>query len=488
MMRYEFTLMKIVHVASEFNPWVRVGHLADAVGGLCAELAELGHEVSVFLPGYRQVLADPRAAPAELLYEHALELGDAQVSAQTLRLPIGKNLTLYLVRRDESFDRTFPYGPPGGEYEDSDTRFLIFCKAVADALCRFEQPVDIVHCHDWPAAMLPLLLRVEERKRGVSAAARTVFTVHHPAFQGVYPRRTFALTNLPEEFFAPDALEFFDQINFLKGGLVFAEVLLAPSPAAAREIPGPGYGFGLEGVLARRRHDLRGLLTGLDDAEWNPATDQLLPANFSLGAPAGKARCRESLRRGLNLYFNTHASALIAAELPLMAALGLGDPRELLEILREDTILVLLGHTAPGEMEPWRALAGARPGRVVLLENFETGALHRVLGGADFYFGTARLEPSPYHAQRALRYGAIPVMPRTGGPTDVIVDLAEQPETGNGLLFEPTLEGWRDGLRRAQNLHDQTELCARVRERALAVDSSWRKLTPSYVQLYKEVA
>jgi starch synthase len=480
--------MKIVHVASEFTPWVRVGHLADAVGGLCAELARLGHEVSVFLPGYRQVLADPRAAQAELLYEHALELGDARVSAQTLRLPVAKNLTLYLVRRDESFDRTFPYGPPGSEYEDSYARFLIFCKAVADALCRFDQPVDIVHCHDWPAALLPLLLRVEERKRGLSAAARTVFTLHHPAFQGVYPRRVFSLTNLPEEFFAPDSLEFFGQVNFLKGGLVYSEVLLAPSPAAAREIPGPGYGFGLEGVLARRQGDLRGLLTGLDDLEWNPATDPLLPAHFSADAPAGKARCRESLRQSLNLYSNTRDGALLVGELPLLAAFSLGDPRELLAELREDSVLVLLGRAAPGEMEPWRALAGARPGRIVLLENYEMGVRHRMLAGADFYFGAARLEPSPYHAQRALRYGAIPVLPRTGGPTDVVVDAIEHPALGNGLLFEPTPDGWRAGLRRAQELHHEVEFCSAIRGRALAVDSSWRKLAPAYALLYKELA
>lgn len=478
--------MKIVHVASEFAPWVRVGHLADAVGGLCAELAREGHEVSVFLPGYRQVLADPRAAQAELVYEHALELGDAHASAQTLRLPMAPNLTLYLVRRDESFDRTFPYGPPGGEYEDSYARFLIFCKAVADALCRFDQPVDIVHCHNWPAALLPLLLRVEERKRGLSAAGRTVFTLHHPAFQGIYPRRVFSLTNLPEEFFAPDSLEFFGQVNFLKGGLVYAEVLLAPSPAAAQEIPGPGYGFGLEGILARRQGDLRGLLTGLDDTEWDPATDPLLPANYSASAPAGKARCRESLRQGLNLYSNTRSGALLVAELPLMAAFGLGDPRELLAELREDSVLVLLGRAAPGDMEPWRALAGARPGRIVLLENFDRDVLHRILGGADFYFGANRLEPSPYHAQLALRYGAIPVLPSAGGPTDIVVDAAEHPAQGNGLLFEPTLEGWREGLRRAQNLHDDAEFCSAIRARALAVDSSWRKLAPAYAQLYKE--
>jgi starch synthase len=480
--------MRIVHVASEFSPWVRVGHLGDVVGGLAGELARLGHEVSVFLPGYRQVLADPRAALAEPIYKHTLELGDAMVSAETLRLPVAKNLTLYLVRRDESFDRSFPYGPPGGEYEDSDTRFLIFCKAVTDALCRSETPVDVLHCHDWPTALTPLFLRIEERKRGMNAVGRTVFTMHNPAFQGLYPRRTFALTNLPEEFFTPEGLEFFGQVNFLKAGIMFAEALLTPSPSAAREVLGSEFSFGLEGVLARRREDLRGLLTGLDDSEWNPASDAFLPAAYKAGAPKGKAQCREALRKGLGLDSAVGAGAIIAAALPLMPVLGLGDPRELLSVLRDDTMLVLLSRAVPESLEPWRALAAARPDRVVFLENFTRETLHRVLGGADFLLGTTRVEPSPHHAQRALRYGAIPVMARTGGPADVILDIGENPETGTGLLFEPTLAGWCEGVVRAQVLHEQPELREAVRARALAVDSGWRRFAPAYAQFYRDSA
>ncbi len=479
--------MKIVHVASEFTPWVRVGHLADAVGGLCAELAHEGHEVSVFLPGYRQVLADPRAAAAEPAWQHALELGDATVTAETLRLPVAKNLTLYLVRRDESFDRTFPYGPPGGEYEDSDARFVIFCKAVADALCRLDNPVEVLHCHDWPTALLPLLLRVEERKRGLSNVGRTFFTVHNPVFQGVYPRRTFGLTNLPEEFFAPDALEFFGQINFLKGGLIYAEALLAPSPAATRELP-TAYGFGLEGVYAQRREDLRGLLTGLDSAEWNPASDHFLPAGFRAGALAGRALCREALRKSLGFDSTIRNGALIVAALPTAGILGLGDPRELVPFLREDTMLVLLGSASPYEMEPWRALVGARPGRIVLLEQYDQGVLHRALGGADFYLGTARIEPSPYRTQRALLYGAIPAMPRTGGPVDVIVDAGENPEMGNGIFFEPSLDGWKHGLARTLALHDNPEKATQIREQGMKLDFSWQKLTPAFSQLYRDLA
>jgi starch synthase len=243
----------------------------------------------------------------------------------------------------------------------------------------------------------------------------------------------------------------------------------------------------LEGLLARRRDDLRGLLTGLDKTAWNPATDRFLPAAYHAGAPAGKTLCREALRRGLALDRATRAGALIAAELPLMAALGLGDPRELLPALRADTTLVLLGSVSPKEVEPWRALAGARPGSVVLLENFERGVLHRVLGGVDFFLGTASREPSPHHAQRALAYGAIPVMPRAGGPADVILDINAHPTAGTGILFEPDVEGWREGLARAQILHGHAEYRETVRERALAVDSSWEKLTPAYVQMYRDV-
>jgi len=479
--------MKIVHAASELAPWVSVGHLADAVSGLTRELARLGHEVSVFLPGYRQVLADPRAVHAEPLFKHTLDLGEGRVTAETLKLPLSANLTLYFIRRDESFDRSFPYGPPGGEYEDSDTRFLIFCKAMVDALCRFETPVDVLHCHDWPTALAPLLLRVEERKRQITAAARTFLTVHNPAFQGIYPRHTFGLTNLPDEFFAQDGLEFFGQVNYLKGGMLFSDFLLTPSPTSAHEMLDPLHGFGLDGVLATRRDDLRGLLTGVDEAEWNPFYDRNLAAGFDARVPAGKAQCRAALQKGLGLDPAARSGAVIAAHLPIIAALGLGDPRELLPVLRDDTALVLMGPAAPTDFEAWRALVGARPGRIVLLENPQEDALHRALGGADFFLGTSRVEPSPHHAQRALRYGAIPVMPRTGGPADVVVDLDEQPERANGILFAPTTEGWREGLARALALQAETVLRDRIRAQGMKLDSTWARQAPAYAQLYQEL-
>ena len=479
--------MKIVHATSEFSPLVRVGHLADAVGGLSCELARQGHQVSVFLPGYRQVLADPRAARAETVYKHTLELGDALVTAETLLLPWSENLTLYLVCREESFDRSFPYGPPGGDYEDSETRFLIFCKAVVDALCRFEAPVDVLHCHDWPTALAPLLLRVEERKRSLSVTSRTVLTLHNPSFQGIYPRRAFAQTNLPGEFFAQDGLEYYGQMNFLKGGLMFSDYLLTPSPTAAREVLEPERGFGLDGVLARRRGDLQGLLTGIDPAEWNPAADGYLAAHFDAGLSIGKTRCREALSKGLGVLSGSNAGAIVAAHLPLLAAHGLGDPAELLPALREDTMLLLLGPLAPADVAPWRALAGARPGRVVLLENPEPGTLHRILGGADFFLGLSRVEPSPHDAQRAMAYGAIPVMPRTGGPADVITDVDDPTGQGTGILFEPTAEGWRTGLARALALHEQPRRCGAVRQRALAVDSSWKRYAPAFTELYRNL-
>jgi starch synthase len=479
--------MKIVHAASEFSPLVRVGHLADAVGGLSRELAQMGHQVSVFLPGYRQVLADPLLAGAQTFYKHTLELGDALVTAETLRLTLSENLTLYLVRRDESFDRSFPYGPPGVDYEDSETRFLIFSKAVVDALCRFEAPVDVLHCHDWPTALVPLLLRVEERKRNLSVTSRTVLTLHNPSFQGVYPRRVFAFTNLPGEFFAQDGLEFYGQVNFLKGGMLFSDYLLTPSPTSAREVLEPEYGFGLDGVLARRRGDLQGLLTGLDAAEWDPEVDSLLPMTFSAGMPDGKTACREALCKGLGVGQAGQTGAIVAARLPLIAPHGLGNPAQLLPVLREDTLLILLGPLAPMDVAPWRALLGHRPGRILLLENPEPGALHRVLGGADFFLGTSWVEPSPRHAQRALRYGAIPVMPRTGGPADVIVDIEDQPGSGTGILFAPNAEGWTAGLARALDLHAQPQTAQSVRWRGLAVDNRWSRYAPAYDQLYRSL-
>ena len=199
--------MKIVHVASEVFPYVKTGGLADAVGALAGTLAERGHEVAVFLPGYRRALEHPAAQKPERRLRLKIEMGDRFASCDVLALNAAPRLTLYFISREEFFDRQGIYGNGERDYEDNDNRFIFFAKAVVESLRLLDLKADIVHAHDWPTGLLPLFLRYEERRHGVMLALRTVFTVHNIAFQGVFPMKSFSRTNLPEELMGIDGLD-----------------------------------------------------------------------------------------------------------------------------------------------------------------------------------------------------------------------------------------------------------------------------------------
>jgi starch synthase len=289
--------MKIVHAASELYPYMKTGGLADAVGALVTTFAGNGHQVSAFLPGYRDALSHPAAAGAERKFKLKIEMGDQFVSGDVVAFSPQKNLTIYLICRDEYFDRKRPYGNGERDYEDNAERFIFFCKAVVETMRLADLGADIVHGHDWQAALLPLLLREAERRFGVTLAMKTVFTIHNIAYQGLFPAGSFAKTNLPDEMFTMDGLEYYGQVNFLKGGILFADRLTTVSPRYAKEIQSPEFGCGLEGVVQTRVDDLSGILNGIDTAVWNPATDPLIPSRYSAADLSGKLGCRRELLR-----------------------------------------------------------------------------------------------------------------------------------------------------------------------------------------------
>ncbi|MBL4576569.1 MAG: glycogen/starch synthase, partial [Opitutaceae bacterium] len=215
--------MKIVHAASEMFPLIKTGGLADAVGALTKALAGFGHEVVTFLPGYRAVLEHPLFAKASKCLMIKVELGDEFLQADVYKLSMGKRQTLYVIKKDEFYDRSQPYGSEGRDYDDNDRRFIYFCKAVVEVLRLIDFKADVVHCHDWQTALLPVFLRMEERKRQDTLALKTVISIHNIAFQGVFPSKSFSLTNLPDDLIGIDGLEFYGQINMLKGGILFAD-------------------------------------------------------------------------------------------------------------------------------------------------------------------------------------------------------------------------------------------------------------------------
>lgn len=478
--------MRIVHAASELFPFMKTGGLADAIGGLTQALADAGHEISVFLPGYRAALEHPDAAGAQRVHRFQVELRDQFLQADLLKLELRRGLTMYFVARDEFFDRRGAYGSDERDYDDNAERFIFFSKAVAEALRLIDLKADIVHAHDWQTALLPIEVRLAERRYSTTLAIKTVFTVHNLAFQGVFPMHTFGLTNLPEEFRNVDGLEFYGQVNLLKAGLLFADRVTTVSPTYAKEMQTPEFGSGLDGVVATRAEDLVGLLNGIDTKVWDPATDPLLPANYTADELSGKQRCRTALLRkcGLDTAFKGPIYGMICRLTEQKGIDRVLAAKRFFET--EPCRLVVVGTGHDHYEEALAALAKNFPRKVAVAQVLDEAMAHLVEAGSDFFLMPSSFEPCGLNQLYSMRYGTIPLCSRVGGLLDTVVDVDADPAEGTGLLFDATQEGLQSGLRRSLALFaDKQTLRATIR-RGMAKDFSWTRAARKYELLYQD--
>jgi starch synthase len=478
--------MKIVHAASELFPYVKTGGLADAVGTLTRTLADHGHEVSVFVPGYRAILDHKDAANAERVLRLKLEMGDTFMSGDVRVFSPHTNLKIYLICREEFFDRKGPYGNGERDYEDNHHRFIFFCKGVVETLRVANINADVVHAHDWQAALLPLLLRYSEQRNGSTLAMRTVFTIHNIAFQGVFPMRSFYRTNLPEDLMGIDGLEYYGQMSFMKAGILFADRVTTVSPQYAKEIQTPEFGCGLDGVVATRVEDLSGLINGVDTAVWNPVSDEHLPARYSAGNMAGKAVCRAELLKRLNLppCDNGPVFGMVARLTEQKGVQLVVQNADF--FLKHECRLAILG-TGDRKLEKAvRDLTVAAPGKVALAARLDEAMSHLVEAGSDFFLMPSLFEPCGLNQMYSQLYGTIPLVSRVGGLVNTVIDLNDNPGEGTGISFPPTPAGLKSGLERALALYADKNRFAEVQRRAMARDFSWNRAALAYEQLYEE--
>lgn len=478
--------MKIVHVASEMFPYIKTGGLADAVGALTGTLADRGHEVAVFLPGYRRVLEHPAAADATRRLRLKIEMGDDFQAGEVRVFNPRPNLTVYLVIREEYFDRANPYGTAERDYEDNADRFIFFAKGVVETLRLADLQADIVHAHDWPTALVPLLLRAAERRHGLTLALRTIFTVHNIAFQGLFPARFFARTNLPDELNNIDGLEYYNQISFMKGGLLFADRVTTVSPRYAQEIQTPEFGCGLDGVVQMRAEDLVGQLNGIDPAVWNPGVDALLPARYSAGNLAGKAVCRAELLNQLKLdpKFTGPVYGMVC-RLTEQKGVDLLLANQSF-FLKNDCRLIVLGAGEQRYEQALRELVAAAPGKIALCARLDEAMSHLIEAGSDFFLMPSLFEPCGLNQMYSQAYGTIPLVSEVGGLADTVTDADVDPANGTGLSFPATAEGLADGLRRSLLLFADKERLAVVQKRGMDKDFSWSQAALAYEQLYQD--
>jgi starch synthase len=478
--------MKIVHVASELFPYMKTGGLADAVSALCTALADRGHEVSVFIPGYRTALEHKDAAAAIRRLRLKIDMADDFLSGDVRVFSPRANLKVYLICREEFFDRRAPYGTGERDYEDNADRFIFFCKAVVEMLRLGDLQADVVHCHDWQAALLPILLRETERRHGGTLALKTIFTIHNIAFQGVFRAKAFARTNLPDELNHIDGLEYYSQINLMKGGILFADRVTTVSPRYAQEIQTPEFGCGLEGVVQTRSEDIVGLLNGVDNAIWNPAIDALLPARYSAVNMSGKNVCRAELlkRCGFAADFKGPIFGMVARLTEQKGIDFVLANRDF--FLGQDTRLVALGSGDKRMEEELRLLATQAPEKIYLCAKLDEAMSHLIEAGSDFFVMPSLFEPCGLNQMYSQVYGTVPIVSRVGGLVDTVVDADEDPVHGTGLMCDPNAASLRDALQRALILFADKPRYGAVQQRAMAKDFSWKVAAAGYERLYQD--
>lgn len=475
--------MKVLHAASECFPLIKTGGLADVVGSLPLALRALGSDARVIVPGYRglaQQLRDVRTVATLKALGHDLRLLLGE-------LPSG--LPVYLVDAPALFDRDGdPYRDASGhDFADNALRFACFSAAVRHLAVQGAgafQP-ELVHLHDWQAGLAVAWLRDEPQ------APRVVYTIHNLAYQGRFPRREFEALQLPAHWWTPDLLEFWGEWSCMKAGLVCSDAITTVSPSYAAEIQTPEYGCGLDGVLRWRAGVLHGITNGIDDALWDPQSDALLERRYGINdAATGKAA---------NKYLLQAELGLAPGDWPLIVFIGrLAEQKGAdLIVAAQDELLRLPAQyaiLASGDAQLERALrsmAEAAPGRVAVRIAHDERIAHRFYAAADILLMPSRFEPCGLNQMYAQRYGTLPVVRRTGGLIDTVVDandatLADGSATGvqfrdadaGGLLY---------GVRRALELYEAPAQRAALRQAAMRRDFSWQASARAYLDLYRQL-
>jgi starch synthase len=465
--------VKVFFVASEGMPYVKTGGLGDVTGSLPAALHSLGADTSLILPLYGTIMA--KNLPLEQVMTHTLAMGGRSLTYTVLR-----HEQTYFIAQNEFFDRDNLYNTREGDYPDNWLRFAFFARAALETVLALGG-CDVIHVHDWQAALLPVYLRFLYPER----REKTLLTIHNIAYQGLFSPEILPDIGLPSSVFTIDGLEFYGNVNYLKGGIVSADEVNTVSPTYAREIQTDEYGFGLHGILATRRGHLTGILNGIDYSYWDPSTDGALPHLYSPSSLAGKAQDKKSLLKETGLATEPDRPLFVIVS-RLVAQKGLDLILDAFDQMMSLSLNLMVLGTGDTEIEnALVARAAAYPGRFVFSRKFDEGMAHRIYAGSDFFLMPSRFEPCGLSQMIALRYGSIPVVRRTGGLKDTVQDIHPRTGTGNGISFDDaTPSEFLDAVRRAVRLYTDGDAFRRIQAIGMACDFSWQASAREYLALY----
>ncbi len=427
-------MMRIVFAASECVPYVNTGGLADVIGALPREVAKQGHHVTTYLPFYRQISAKMK--------ERGVAIRSLTVPFQyynrfvtVLDGGVQDGVQYYFIDCPELFDREYIYATPSGDYQDNWERFGLFSRAVLESAKVLGVP-DVFHAHDWETALIPVYLRTTYYFDPLLSKAGTLLTVHNAGFQGWFPPVTVERLLLPWDIYTPDRAEHYNTLNFLKGGVVYSDMVSTVSRKYAEEIQTAELGSGLEGIFQKRANDLHGILNGIDTVKWNPATDGNIAAHFTAENLEGKAHCRRDLLHAFGL---GHASE----EMPVLGIVSRFSTQKGFDLLAqiadglaaEEMVLVVLGDGEPYYENLFHQLQERHPRKISVRVPYDRVMAHKVEAGADAFLMPSHYEPCGLGQLYAHRYGTIPIVRATGGLDEAVAEWNPETREGTGFKF-----------------------------------------------------
>jgi starch synthase len=477
--------MRIAFAASECVPFSKTGGLADVVGALPRALASLGHDVTVYLPRYKQT----KLAQAQtVLRSITVPFDDEYRFCSVLDGGKQSGVQFYFIEYPPFFEREALYGTPTGDYPDNAERFSLYSRAVLEASKIIGVP-DVFHCHDWQSAQIPILLRSVYANDPALHNVPVVFTIHNIGYQGLFPPETLPLLMLPWDLFTMDKLEFFGKVNFLKGALVFSDFITTVSKKYSQEIQTAEYGFGLEGVLRNRASTVSGILNGVDYNEWSPEVDKFIATRYSPEDLSGKETCKKDLLAEFALINADLRLPVIGIVSRFAAQKGfdliaqIGD-----RLARENMIVVALGSGDKEYEDLFRRLNKQYPQKFALKVAYDNALAHKIEAGSDMFLMPSRYEPCGLNQIYSLKYGTVPIVRATGGLDDTIEPF--DPKTGKGTGFkfsEYSGEALLQTIRAALAAYEDKASWQRLMRNGMAKDFSWNASAREYVRVYERV-
>lgn len=478
--------MRVLVVSSEAAPFAKTGGLADVTGALPKALNHAGVDVALVIPKYKAV-DEAKFKLKETGITIKVPIAGGIKKAGILRGEIEGNIPVYFIKKDKYYDRDNLYGTEDGDYPDNAERFIFFSRAVLELCKAIDFKADVIHCNDWQTALIPVYMKTVYRDDLFFSETSTVLTVHNVGYQGLFWHFDMYLTGLGWELFTPEGIEFHGKINFLKGGLLFADVITTVSKGYCREIQTEEFGYGLEGVLARRKKDLYGIVNGIDYDEWDPAKDSYITANYSPDDIKGKALCKAALQQ---IY-----SLPVRREIPLIAMISrLAGQKgfDLIEgavdsLMEMDLQMVFLGTGDRKYQELLEEIGSRYPKKAGVKIAYDTSLSHRIEAGADMFLMPSRYEPCGLNQLYSLKYGTIPVVRATGGLDDTIKNFSQKTGNGNGFKFrEYSSEALLRTVNKAVGLYKDKRTWKKIMQNAMGSVFSWEYSAQEYLKVYKK--